>query len=307
MGAWGGGLYDSDFARDLKGLINGVLRAPLTDDEALAEIWTAQGKGAVDADACDYWLVLADQLERRGMPRPEVLERAIAIIETGEDLAAMGSLGARPSVVAKRRKDTARLLERLRQPRPQKARRPLRAPQPLLVTPGEALTWPTDRGDSINPYVPSDQLWKLGGFNQDGWGFGLVVDAGHHYEVLAWYAVQVLMWRRPERPTPELAPHCRRSEPRFGTMTEQHFQRARVERLGPAPPEAFGPAPHPQTSLRSSRRAVLEDLGIWGALGLDAFNSSIWPAKKFPYPAPSGAPLDPDEPDQRPGFGWANG
>ena len=36
MGAWGGGIYDSDFARDLKGTINGVLRAPLTDDEIFA-------------------------------------------------------------------------------------------------------------------------------------------------------------------------------------------------------------------------------------------------------------------------------
>ena len=38
MGAWGGGLYDSDFARDLKGMIRGIWRAPLSDDEILAEI-----------------------------------------------------------------------------------------------------------------------------------------------------------------------------------------------------------------------------------------------------------------------------
>ena len=54
MGAWGGGLYDRDFARDLKGVINGVLRAPLTDDEVLAEIWASHGQGAGDADALDY-------------------------------------------------------------------------------------------------------------------------------------------------------------------------------------------------------------------------------------------------------------
>jgi hypothetical protein len=35
-------------------------------------------------------------------------------------------------------------------------------------------------------------------------------------------------------------------------------------------------------------------------LGLDAWNSTIWPGLKFPLPAPSGTPLDPDEPDQRP-------
>jgi len=39
---------------------------------------------------------------------------------------------------------------------------------------------------------------------------------------------------------------------------------------------------------------------IVAMLGLDAWNSTIWPGQKFPLPAPSGTPLDPDEPDQRP-------
>ena len=61
MGAWGGGLYDGDFALDLKGTIEGVLRAPFSDEEVLAEIWGSHGKSALDVDALDYWLVLADQ------------------------------------------------------------------------------------------------------------------------------------------------------------------------------------------------------------------------------------------------------
>jgi hypothetical protein len=35
---------------------------------------------------------------------------------------------------------------------------------------------------------------------------------------------------------------------------------------------------------------------------MDAWNSSVWPELKVEFPAPSGAPLDPDEPDQRPGL-----
>jgi hypothetical protein len=62
-GAWGGGLYDTDFSLDLKGTINGVLRAPLSDDEVLAELWSSHGERAAAADALDYWLVPADQLE----------------------------------------------------------------------------------------------------------------------------------------------------------------------------------------------------------------------------------------------------
>ena len=51
MGAWGGGLYDSDFARDLKATIKGMLRAPLSDDEVLRELWTSYGKDAAESDA----------------------------------------------------------------------------------------------------------------------------------------------------------------------------------------------------------------------------------------------------------------
>ena len=140
MGAWGGGLYDSDFARDLKGTIKGVLRAPLSDDEVLAEIWAAHGEGAVEADALDYWLVLADQFERRGIRRQDVFERAIAIVEAGEDVAMLEELEGEPNTIAGRRKETTKLVERLRDPRPAKPRRPLQKPQPLLLEPGEALT-----------------------------------------------------------------------------------------------------------------------------------------------------------------------
>jgi len=305
MGAWGGGLYDSDFARDLKGTITGVLRAPLSDDEVLAEIWATHGKAAVEADALDYWLVLADQFERRGIRRQDVFERAIAIVEAGSDVAMLEELAAEPKAIALRRKETTKLVERLRDPRPAKPHRPLKEPQPLLLEPGEALTWPTDRGASINPYVPEDSLWKLGGFTQDGWGFGIVTEAGHHHHVLAYYAVQVLKWRRAERPSPELAVHCPRSAHHYGTISELHLKRARVERLGRVPDEALGPPPEPDVARRSSRRAALEDIGLSGAFGLDAWNSSVWPDLKFAFPAPSGAPLDPDEPDQRPGSSTA--
>lgn len=301
MGAWGGGLYDGDFARDLKATINGVLRAPLSDDEALAEIWSAHGAGAVAADALDYWLVLADQLERRGLRRQDVFDRAIAIIAAGEDVAALRKLEAQLKAIAERRKETVKLIGRLREPRPARQRRPLRKPEPLLLEPGEALTWPTARGDSINPYVPEDKLWKLSGFAPDGWGFGVVTAAGHLYQVLAYYSVQVLKWRRAERPSPELAVHCPRSAHHYGTINALHLQRCRVERLGRVPEAGLGPPP-PDAASRSARRAALHDIPLSRAFGLDAWNSSIWPELKFPFPAPSGTPLDPDEPDQRPGM-----
>lgn len=298
MGAWAGGLYDSDFALDLKAAIKGVLRAPLDEDALLAEIGASVGAGD-GIDAVDYWLVLADQLERCGMPRRDVFDRAIAIIETGEDVALLEELGADPRTVAERRKETAKLVERLRGPRPAKPRKPLQKPQPLLLEPGEALAWPTQRGESINPYIAEDAPGKPD-FVPDGWGFGIVTDAGHRFQVLAFYAVQVLKWRRPERPSPDLAVHCPRAPHHYGTIGKLHLKRARVERLGRVPEAAMGPPPAPDDAARMSRRAVAGDVGLSGAFGYDAWNRWVIPGPKFEFPPPSGRPLDPDEPDQRP-------
>ena len=178
MGAWGGGLYDGDFALDLEETIKGLLRAPLSDDDVLGELQSSLGSSG-GADGLDYWLVLADQLERQGVPRRDVFDRAIAIVETGQDVAMLEELGAEPTTLAERRRETTKL----RDPRPAKPRKIVKKPQPLLRERGDALTWPTDAGDTINPYVREDQLWKLGGFTQDGWGFGIVTDAGHRFHV----------------------------------------------------------------------------------------------------------------------------
>ena len=175
MGAWGGGLYDGDYALDLKGTSSRTARAAVGrrgPRRALGYL----GEGAGELDALDYWLVLADQLERRGIRRQDIFERAIAIVEAGEDVAMLKEMEAEPKTIAERRKETTKLVARLRNPRPAKQRRPVKTPQPLLLERGEALTWPTEGGNSINPYVAEDQLWKLGGFTQDGWGFGIVTE-----------------------------------------------------------------------------------------------------------------------------------
>lgn len=299
MGAWGGGLYDSDFARDLKGVIKGIWRAPLSDDEILAEIGAPTPSGPDDVEALDHWLILADQLERAGMPRRPVFDRAVAIIEAGEDLAALEALESGQDVLARRRKVHCELLERLRNPRPAKQRRPLTKAQPLLFEANEAIAWPTVRG-CISSYVREDG--SVASFEPDGWGFGIVSAVGHLYGVLAFHSVQALRWRRKERPSPEFAARCPRSEHHYGTMTEQHFSGLRIERLGAVPPAALGPPQDPELALRESRKAALENFGLSRAFGWDAFNNSVWPGPKFMFSAPSAEPMDPDEPDQRPGM-----
>jgi hypothetical protein len=301
MGAWGGGLYDDDFGRDLRAVIKGVWRAPISDHEILAEIGAPTPCGQDDLNALDHWLVLADQLERAGMPKHAVFDRAIAIIEAGQDLAALEALGSGKAVLAKRRKVHVDLLRRLRNPRPAKQRRPLSKPQPLLFEENDGLAWPTDKGRCINPYVPEDKLHRLGGFTQDGWGFGIVTSVGHLYGVLAFHSVQALKWRRPERPSTGLAAQCPRSEHHYGTMTPIHFKRLKLERLGLTPSDALGPPQDSELALTMSRKAALENIGLSRAFDWDAFNKSVGPGPKFMFSAPSPVPLDPHEPDQRPG------
>jgi hypothetical protein len=111
----------------------------------------------------------------------------------------------------------------------------------------------------------------------------------------------VLLWRRAERPSPALAVHCPRSSHLYGTTGKLHLERARVERLGHVPEEAIGPPPEPDDARRESRRVTIAGVGLSRAFGYDAWNHFVIPGPKFVFPAPSGRPLDPDEPDQRRG------
>lgn len=282
MGAIGGGLYGSDFACDLRADIADLMRAPLSDDEIIAVIADAHLPASGDhIDAFDYWLVLADQLERRGSPRPQIFERAIEIIEQRHDIAALEELDASSSMRTARSRANAKLLERLRHPRPAKQRRPITRRLPLLFTEGDALAWPTDHGRLKTPYV-------FGYFEQDGWGFGVVSRAGYRFGVLPTYAVQILLWRDRAKPAAELAAHCRRSDHQFGEVSVGDIEMFEIERLGEAPAYAISP-PAPEIPKRLR--------GIdWG---LDAFNKSCANFLKFPHAPPSSSPLFADEPDQR--------
>jgi hypothetical protein len=257
MGSWGGGLYQGDFACDMRDDFKGFVRAPLSDEEFLAKIEEAHGRGhdGKHVDGFDYWLVLADQLERIGMHRPEIFARAIEIIERGQDIVALEALGAGASTTASRRKESAKLLERLRNPRPAKPRRPLKNPQPLLFEIGDAFIWPTDRGNAFSEFMPG------GRFEQDGWGLAVIKGSGHEYGVFAYYVAQMLMWRRLERPTLDDVAHCRRSAHYRGGFSKNAIAYHRVERLGKVSPEALGPLPRPENIYSS---------GI--PLSLDAFN-----------------------------------
>lgn len=285
MGAWGGGLYSSDFSMDLKGAIGGLTRLPVSDADLVALLWAEYGRKAEGVEAQDFWLVLADQFERRGMTAPDVFHRAITIVLQGYDLAALVSQGADKATLSQRGKSTAVLVERLRNPRPAKPRRPLERPEPLLLGRGDVLAWPTHKGEAINPYF-SDAMLQRVEFSADGFGLAIVVHAAHEFGFLAAYGVQVLKWERPERPDAQVAVRCARSRVELGTTSKRHLARSRVEIVGRVPQEVLGPAIDPNIYGARARSVALNRIDL-----SNAFIVSNHRRYSFPFPPLSGRRL----------------
>ena len=87
MGAWGAGLYSSDMAADMRAVIKSALRLPF-DEDRIVDILRDCERGAADhpddEDHTTFWLVLADQFEKRGVAHAPARDKAIAIIDRTE-------------------------------------------------------------------------------------------------------------------------------------------------------------------------------------------------------------------------------
>ena len=113
MGAWGVGLYASDFARDLRPMVGTLARLPVDGDrltELACERFAETARNPRDEDHTIFWLVLADQCIKRHIDAPEARRRALAIIDTGADLEVHRELGMTERDLGKR----AAMLEALR-------------------------------------------------------------------------------------------------------------------------------------------------------------------------------------------------
>jgi hypothetical protein len=151
MGAWGIGLYSSDFAMDLRGSVKAVARLPFTPDRLLEFLCAAEPAAANDPKDADYsifWLTLADQFANRGIDCASARERALGIITSGADLAAMAARGLDERSLLKRRAMLEDLRRRISVPiDTAKSRRVvLKAPQKLLMAVGEVLAYPICKG-----------------------------------------------------------------------------------------------------------------------------------------------------------------
>jgi hypothetical protein len=206
MGAWGTGLYSSDMAADMRATVASVLRLPFDEDRIVEILRECEGRAADDPDDEDhttFWLVLADQLEKRGVAHAPTRERAIAIIDRGDDLAMMERRGMKPVDLRKRGAKLAELRARLAAaPHRSKPRTTIKAPEPYVFEIGVLYACPVEGCSCINPYFGKKQLeqWP---FTPDGWRQFVILDRGRAFDYLAWY--QPLVCKKPVNEKPRLA------------------------------------------------------------------------------------------------------
>ena len=239
MGVWGAGLYSGDFAMDLRSAAVAVTRLPF-DGDRLAELLCAVEPGASnnpeDEDYTTFWLVVADQFAKKGITCARVQEKSLEIIDGGSDLAMLSKLGMDAEELGKRQKMLADLRRLLTAPPPPaKPRRVLKKPQPLLMIPGDTLTYPTCGGKQINPYFATKEQ-MVPAWRQDGWGAAVIVECGRAFDFFAWYVPLTIAVALPHKPDIE---HLR-SVPlwalrRPGTCTAAHFKKMELEKIATVP------------------------------------------------------------------------
>lgn len=259
MGAWGPGLYSNDDAADFVDLVRAVLRLPTKIDDLITLLRTEAKQELFDETT--FYLVLADQLEKRGIRHPETTNKAIMILEGGLDIEEMRLADADDNDLKARAKSNLTLLARLKAPREAKIRKTLKKPQPAAVAPGDYVCFPTQSGSSPNPYVPSGREK----FVQNGWGLIQIHGIGWEFEYLSLVKLFRLEWPHEHRPNFEdvndLRPEGSLS---YGTLSVTHYKRMQMQVIGNQAPRPDAPPPGPDD--RTARFAALNDISIINCL-----------------------------------------
>jgi len=189
MGAWGTGLYANDFAADLKSTVAALATLPF-DGDRIADILRQESAEILadteDADYTTFWLVVADQFEKKGICCESVRKTAVQIIESGQDLKLMAAVEMSSKDLKQRQKVLNELKSRLSEPIPPRPRKTIKAPPPLLMNVGDLFTYPVSQGSPLNPYLSNPRADDPG-WNLDGWATMLIIDAGFAFDFLPWY------------------------------------------------------------------------------------------------------------------------
>ena len=182
---WGVSLYADDSAADLRNTIRALGDMPVSG-ERLFEILLANHHDSValkDSGGPTFWLVVADQFERRGIRCAKVFDTAKEIAATGADHRDFESRGASPTDLRKRDAVVAALIGRISHPRPERPRPQAKSPPPFVVEVGQVYSFPIMGRKAWNPWAKEGTTpW----FVPDGWGAMLV---GVRLRVFDWIPV----------------------------------------------------------------------------------------------------------------------
>ena len=200
MGSSGARLYDEDQAADLKNTIGLVCKVPAGGDRLLGILVDMQGDASPsNDDAAVFWLVVADQFERRGIACAQAMSTALALIDNGTDLARLAASGADDEFLARRRIELDELSQRLRKPRATRSLKAPGKPPDFCVEVGDVYAFPTQRGFAHSPH----RTPREGPFVADGWGAMVVLDRGRAFDWLPWCALASLTVEPSGRPSLE--------------------------------------------------------------------------------------------------------
>lgn len=273
MGSWGTGLYQDDFASDLKNTIALVSKVPADGDRLLAILRELHADADLDGDdGPTFWLVVADQFERKGVVSRTVSERALAVIDDDQDLDRLRDLGLDARGLAARRKVLEELASRLRAPRPSRPVPKAGKPPAMVVAPGEIYAFPTMKGKAVNAWFDS---WEAAGFVPDGWGALVVVETGRAFDWLPWCAVASLSVDAQKEPTlkdalgARLLTHPQTDGAARCVPKAAHLTRMRATRLGTV---ALDPA---VAAAAVSRWSVKSAIGCGWSIASAAFASTM--------------------------------
>lgn len=234
MGSWGPGLYQDDAAADLKATITLLATLPISGDEMLKILVDNHPEGVAmkDDGGPAFWLVAADQFERRGIECRKVFAQALRVIDTGADLRDLKAREADSRTLRKREEILAILADCLRSPRPTRTRPNTKTPPPFVVSVGEVLAFPTLDGHAINPYGKSSKPTTL---KADGWGALLVLARGRAFDWIPWCAISSLSVDPRREPSLVDAAAARLYSDQGATLCvprEAHKKRMKMQSLG---------------------------------------------------------------------------
>src|SRR3954463_16181326 len=156
MGTSGAGLYSTDMAADMRAVVKSVLRIPVDENRIVQILSDCEGRAATepaDESHTTFWLVLADQFEKRGVAHAPTREKAAAIIDRGDDLAMMERLGMKQADLRKRGAKLSELRARLTvAPETSKPRATIKVPEPYVLEVGVLYACPVKGSSCISPY-----------------------------------------------------------------------------------------------------------------------------------------------------------